>query len=168
MEKKVSLTLTQNTYQKLSNYTKEYGLSVRYMLKVLIDDAIDNNRYPAIFNKQHIDNKRNDIVDIAKEVPATPSKLATKKECNDISKKIVSDNYNINDNSKKNVCSKNNAKAHDNSNVNDIGHDKAPANDNDIFHDEDYDILLKDIGNVQSLVENKIPEDDTDINDILG
>ena len=154
MEKKVPLTLTQNTYQKLSEYTKKYGLSVRFMLKVLIDDSIDNDRYPVIFNKQHIDNKRNDIVDIDQEVPATTSKLATKKEC-------------------KFVDAKDNAKAHDNSNVNDIGHDKDNTKDNDIFHDEDYDILLKDLGNIKSLVENKIPEDytdinDTDINDILG
>ena len=60
MEKKVSLTLTQGTYLKLSEYTKRYGVSVRYMIKVLLDDSIDNDRYPDIFNRSH--KQTNDIV----------------------------------------------------------------------------------------------------------
>lgn len=49
-EKKVSLTINQKTHSRLSDYCKRYGVSQRHMIHLLLDDAIDNNRYPSIFN----------------------------------------------------------------------------------------------------------------------
>lgn len=53
MEKKVSLTIDSNIYNKLSGYSKSYGVTVRYMLNMLLNDSISNDRYTDIFSKDH-------------------------------------------------------------------------------------------------------------------
>ena len=52
--KKVSLTIDQKIYQRLSEYSTKYGTSVRFMLQRLLDDSISHDRYKDIFNKKYV------------------------------------------------------------------------------------------------------------------
>jgi hypothetical protein len=52
-EKKVSLTINHSNYQRLSDYCKRYGVSQRHMIHLILDDAIDNDRYKCIFGRRH-------------------------------------------------------------------------------------------------------------------
>lgn len=84
-EKKVSLTIKQDTYQRLSDYSNIYGTSIRHMIHLLIDDSIENDRYREIFsNRNKMSHVGTKAISIQVNVKRDPKNDKDEKPLNDL------------------------------------------------------------------------------------